>query len=96
MADSYLRYFVPLPLQRPNPALIANPLHSAILDATLAYEGKYITLDDPWFPLKRPDLRLLREKIEREYRTVYKGETFQLLQRRTAAERRNSIHEGTL
>jgi len=92
-AKSCLRHLYPLPLQRDNPSLQTSPLYKTTLEKALAYRGEYITLNNPWFPLDREDLRPLMEKLSREYRLVYEGvpplpkypweEPLQIFQRRT-------------
>jgi hypothetical protein len=96
-APSHLRHFIPLPLQRDNPALRDTEPYVRALGEALQYSGRYVALNPKWFPLDRPDLADLKRKIEREYAAV--GETYQgstvrgtptsrvrLLERRTPGE----------
>jgi hypothetical protein len=69
-APSHLRHFIPLPLQRSNPALQDTEPYRRALSEALHYNGRYVVLNPRWFPLDRPDLAELKRKIEREYLVV--------------------------
>jgi hypothetical protein len=70
---SHLRHFIPLPLQRDNPAIQDTEPYLRALNEALQYSGRYVVVDPKWFPLDRPDLAGLKQKLEREYVAV--GET---------------------
>jgi hypothetical protein len=71
---SHLRHFIPLPLQRDNPAIRDTDQYRRALSEALQYGGRYVALNLTWFPLGRPDLADLKRKLEREYVAV--GETY--------------------
>ena len=43
------------------------------MSEALRYSGRYVAVNEKWFPLDRPDLFELKRKLEREYVVV--GET---------------------
>lgn len=67
---SHLRHFIPLPLQRSNPAIRDTEPYRRTLSEALQYDGRYVVLNPAWFPLDRPDLAELKQKIESEYLAV--------------------------
>ncbi len=83
-AKSYLRYFVPITLQRVsrNPRLVALDRFKEDYKAALDYHGKFIILDERWFQEPFAKLPELRHKLDTEYQRVANSVPWALYQRK--------------
>jgi hypothetical protein len=64
-AESALRYYYPLPLQRSNPELRQSELFSQTYSQAMDFRGQYIVVDHGWFSFNH--LPKLSDKLDEEY-----------------------------